>query len=373
MKAKKIVCKIVSGLLIVCYLCCCEQQKKVGEQKKICYVTENEDVISFDDLVKSRERIVLEQQKDSYLSDIQNVFLFDGEFYILDGKRGVVLVFDSVGNYARQVGRKGRGPGELAISSDFVLDRHNGLVKILDSQQSKLFTYSTRGNYVAEKGLSGKYAAFYKFDQDVFLYEREISSFVNYAFGDFTLHDPGDKYLMAYGGTDGKKKFFPINDQRMLDGALRYNRNCFSSFNKGVLFWQLFDNSIYYIAKDKLVEKYAVDFMSRNIPDDIMEQPFHTRLQLMMSPGNYEKYRGLINNVIGHKDLIIFSYQSPSGIIFIAWDIENDSSWRIVDESLDLENIALFKVSNHQFVGVGFSDFTSDLEPQIILTLFEMQ
>ncbi len=350
----------------------CNPDKKTASLKRTCIITEKEKEISFDDLVKTRQRIILEQNKDSYLSEIQNVFLFEGNFYLLDGRRKAVLVFDDNGNYKRQIGRTGRGPGELLFPRDFALDPYARSIKILDSQQNKILAYTTKGDFIDETPLSEKYTAFHQFDQTAYLFEREISTVVNYSYGGFSVIDPDDTFLMAYGNEKGKIKFLPLSEQRMLDGTLRYNRNCFSSYNEGVLFWQFFDNTFYYVEQGKLVTTFAVDFLERNIPDDIMEHPFQKRLQLMMSPENYEKYRGLISNVTGHENLIIFSYQSPSGTIFIAWETEQNNTWRIIDEALNLEDIALFKVSDNRFISIGFSDYTSETEPQLILTLFEM-
>lgn len=372
MKAILNTSKVFPVFLIVGCMLGCAPEKAADKVGKVCLITENEEEISFDELVKTRKQLFLEQRDDSYLSEIQNVFLYDDNFYVLDGKKKAVLVFDLSGNYLRQIGRTGRGPGELLLPRDFAVDQHTGHIKILDSQQNKLMIYSKTGVFIEEKPLSGKYTAFYKLKNGASLYEREISSVVNYSHGVFSLYDPNDKYLMAYDDGNGKEKFIAISEQRMLDGTLRFNRNCFSSFNEGVLFWQFFDNSIYHIENDKLVEKYTIDFLDRNIPADIMEQPFYTRLELLVSPENQDKYRGLISNVTGHKSIILFSYQSPSGTVFIAWDTEKDKKWRIDDESLEIEEPALFKVSDHQFVSIGFSDFSSGLEPEVILTLFEL-
>ena len=365
--------KVFPVFLIVGCLLACVSEKAADNRKQVCFITENEEEISFDNLVKSRKQIILEQRKDSYLSEIQNVLLYNDILYVLDGKQKAVLVFDLAGNYLRQIGRTGRGPGELLFPRDFAVDQEAGTIKILDSQQNKLIIYSKTGAFIEEKPLSGKYTAFYKLKHGASLFEREISSVVNYSSGVFSLYDPKDKYLMAYAESNGKEKFFPISEQRMLDGTLRFNRNCFSSFNEGVLFWQFFDNSIYYIENNKLVTEFSIDFKERNIPADIMEQPFHKRLQLLVTPENHDKYRGLISNVTGHKSIILFSYQSPpTGPVFIAWDTETDTKWRIIDESLEIEEPALFKVSDHQFVSIGFSDFRSGLEPEVILTLFEL-
>lgn len=364
--------KIISLILIVSCLFGCGSNQTADKRKQVCVITENEEEISFDDLVKSRKRISLEQQKDSYLSEIQNVFLYDDKFYVLDGRKKAVLVFDRNGQHIRQIGRTGRGPGELLFPRDFAIDKHSGTIEILDSQQNKVIKYTATGDFIAEKHLGGRYTAFNKLHNGSYLYEREISSVVHYLHGDYTIIDPNDKYLLTYESQDGIKNFFQISDQRMLDGTLRFNRNCFSTFNYGVLFWQFFDNSFYYIENDELVAEFVVDFQGRNIPADIMEQPFYTRLQLLGSPENHEKYRGLISNVVGHKSIILFSYQSSAATVFIAWDTETNMKWRIVDESLEIEEPALFKVSDHQFVSIGFSDFTSGLEPNVILTLYEL-
>lgn len=336
----------------------------------ICKVTGNEPELPLDALITSRKDIILEQGPESFISDVVSIRYFDGEYYLLDGIQQTILVFGKKGDFRRQIGLVGKGPGELTLPQDFAIDTLHRSVNILDSQLRKIFRYSINGNFIEEIQLDGSYAAFHNFDHKNYLWERKVSSVVNYTADGNSLRVAGDNAFMAYGKPGDKQYFFPLSDQQILDGGIRYNRNCFSVFNDGVLFWLLFDNTIYYITENQNVYLYRIDFLDRNIPDHVMELPFQRRIHSLESTNGGSKYRGIIGNVIGINGLIIFSYMSYAGLTFVAWDTESDQNWRLTDSNINRNDVVLFQIAHDKFASI-VTDFSALNEAEVILTVFE--
>lgn len=336
----------------------------------ICKVTETELGLPLDALIASRKDIILEQNPESFISDIMNIKYFDGEYYMLDGIQQTVLVFGENGDFRRQIGAVGKGPGELTLPQDFVIDTLNHSIMILDSQLRKLLRYSTSGSFIEEIDLDGSYAALHDFDHETYLLERIVSSVVNYTADGSSLRFPGDNALMAYGKPGDKHYFFPLTDQQIFDGGIRYNRNCFSVFNDGVLFWQLFDNVIYFITEQQDVYMYLIDFLDKNIPGHVLELPFQRRIQMLETTNGGSKYRGIIGNVVGIKDVIIFSYMSYAGLRFIAWNTDDNQSFRLTDPVIDRNDVVLFQIAPNKFASL-VTDFSDLTEAIVKLTVFE--
>lgn len=362
--------RILLFIIMAVFYVACKQPVTDDLYHLVCTISEDEHELSLDALIKSRNSIILEQGSESFISDIQNIRFFEGEYYILDGIKQTVLVFGENGDFRRQIATVGKGPGELSMPQDFVIDTIHRSVNILDSQLRRIFRYTLKGSFIDEIALDGSYTSFHAFDQDNYLWERVMSTVVNYFEDGNVLKDPDDNASMAYGKPGDKKYFFPFNAQDILDGTIRYNRNCFSVFRDGVLFWKFFDNTIYYITESQDVYKYNIDFLEKNIPEHVMELPFQKRIEILESSNGGTRYRGIIGNVIGINDMIVFSYMSYAGLIFIAWDIENNRCWRLTDPVINRNDLVLFQISHNIFACI-VTDYSDVNEAVVTLHVFQ--
>ncbi len=360
---------LLSAITMIFYVGC---RKAVNDDiyDMVCTVTGSEPALPLDALIKSRQTVRLEQKPESYISDVMSIRHYDGEYYLLDGIQKTILVFGEDGTFRRQIASVGRGPGELTMPQDFVIDTERQSVNILDSQLGRIIRYSTGGSFIEEVPLEGSYIAFHSFDDENFLLERLVNSVVSYTADGNTLRDPGDNAFMAYGKPGSKHTFFPLTQQQIFDGGIRYNRNCFSVYNDGVLFWKFFDNTIYHITEKHDVHKYYIDFLDKTIPDHVMELPLQRRIQELETTNGGKKYCGIIGNVVGVNDVIIFSYMSYTGLTFIAWDTQRNQNWRITDPIINRNDVVLFQLSHDKFASITV-DFADHTEAMVTLTVFE--
>ncbi len=90
------------------------------------------------------EYIPLETSKDCNMANPKKAAFRNMHYYILDFRRGL-YVFDNKGNYLHQIGKIGRGPGELIEINDFDFDE-KGNVLILDYK--RILRYRPDGKYL---------------------------------------------------------------------------------------------------------------------------------------------------------------------------------------------------------------------------------
>ncbi|RJP72413.1 MAG: 6-bladed beta-propeller [Candidatus Abyssobacteria bacterium SURF_17] len=77
-----------------------------------------------------------------------------GNVYLPVGTLGIVFVFDGAGQFVRNFGIKGGGPGKLAFPIDVAVDKH-GHCLVLDHARHCISVYDKDGRYMTEFGGMG--------------------------------------------------------------------------------------------------------------------------------------------------------------------------------------------------------------------------
>lgn len=84
--------------------------------------------------------IPLETDSACLIERISNVSISDSFIFVSDSRR--LLQFDNHGNYLKQIGSIGRGPGEYSNIGDFLIDRDNREVYVLSSRIVLVFDFN---------------------------------------------------------------------------------------------------------------------------------------------------------------------------------------------------------------------------------------
>lgn len=115
---------------------------------------DNDSVNQLANIITQPEIIPLENSRDAAFSGINQIYYYKGHYYIFD-KYGAnsLLVFDSIGNFIRRIGRKGHGPGEFIQLNAFTIQRDT--IFALDANGQKILAYSTDGVYLNDKKTAG--------------------------------------------------------------------------------------------------------------------------------------------------------------------------------------------------------------------------
>ena len=109
---------------------------------------EKKDTLFLSTLFKSVKCIPLETNDNSLLGGMDKVLVYKDVIYVLDNSIAKGLfVFDGKGNFVRQIGKIGNGPGEYSRIYDFTIDTDNNNILILGERGKILFYDILTGQY----------------------------------------------------------------------------------------------------------------------------------------------------------------------------------------------------------------------------------
>ena len=111
------------------------------------------DTLGFCDVFDVVGVVPLETKDECLLGYVSKVEVVDGNYYVLDGQRKAVFVFDGQGTFLRRIGIVGHGHGEYERASDFTVDRDRGRVVILCGPR-EVYMYDLQGRFVGKKDVS---------------------------------------------------------------------------------------------------------------------------------------------------------------------------------------------------------------------------
>ncbi len=356
--------------LIALLLNSCQSDKAGEEAIRICRIDQNTPVKDLGVFAEQVSFIQIQQCQESALRNIRKLSINQEEIFILDTDRKGIFVFDPDGKFLRRIARPGRGPGELLAPKDFAFDKQKNTLEILDWALQEILVFSVHGDYLGSIPLSESYDGFHRYADQEYVFERSLSSFVFYGSDGPALREQAETYFMAYGAPARKKLFFPAPEQRIRDGTIRYNRHCFSTFSEGVLYWQMFDNNIYYLTGDQHEKTFVIDFGRRNIPEDILRMPMIQRLAELNKPYAMERYYGMINDVVGLDQAILFSCLRAGEKQVFFWDLEADEVWQVKHPAFASAELTLFKLNEKQFASLGYTSTEAGEAPVLGLWLF---
>lgn len=189
--------------------------------------------------------IELELTEESIIHSISQVVVFHDYVFVLDNMQSrKVLVFNKTGEFIKQIGFNGRGPGEYLHPWSLSIDKKNQHLAVLDQSQNKLILFDIPTmEFVKEK--------FYSFDAT----KAEFLSDGNIAwYGSQT-----NSYVLI---TDSVMKTLNEFLPRVFNPGITTGssiKNLFSNDSEA-LFYSPFSTDIYEINNDSVAIKYAFKF-----------------------------------------------------------------------------------------------------------------
>ena len=125
-----------------------------GQEGVVLDLTETgTDTLGFCDVFDVVGVVPLETTDECLLGYVSKVEVVDGNYYVLDGQRKAVFVFDGQGTFLRRIGIVGHGHGEYERASDFTVDRDRRRVVILCGPR-EVYMYDLQGRFVGKKDVS---------------------------------------------------------------------------------------------------------------------------------------------------------------------------------------------------------------------------
>lgn len=133
--------------LILVFIVMFSCDNKTLEQKEIP-VTDEIKEINIDEIANNIKEIPLEFSETTMIGTISKVEFTDDFIFVHDFTNARILKFDFDGQFIKQIGVKGEGPGEYKNLSSFAIDENSQSVFV--SSSNKIIKYNFEGVFIKE-------------------------------------------------------------------------------------------------------------------------------------------------------------------------------------------------------------------------------
>jgi hypothetical protein len=192
--------------------------------------------------------IPLESTEESLVGEVDKVIVYDSLIYVLDCKNAKKLfVFNMEGKFIRTIGKVGKGNGEYLVLNDF--DIAEDRIYISSQQNNKMLVFNLNGQHIKDIKFSGYIGMNFKALKDKGFVVKNA--------------DGSNKSAIFY-NIMGKKSKIVTNPE--IDFMRYSNPYAFTEFNNDLYMYFAMNDTIYKIADDYLLPKYAVDLGIKSIP-----------------------------------------------------------------------------------------------------------
>ncbi|OEK06342.1 6-bladed beta-propeller [Roseivirga misakiensis] len=263
--------KIITPLLILCWITSCEDGANIGIEE----VENGSMLISIDagwfeppkDFLGQYDvqYIPLETNSQALIGTIDELKVVDDLVFVLDKNVSKALfIYRSDGSFINKIAASGQGPEELNRINDFTINREEKEILISDLGKRRLYVFNFEGDLLRVERNDLWYTSLEWISNDLFLY------YLSHYSVDENDGDVGP--LVVLGDVDGRasKEYFKI-DSRQANMTI-VERFHLSHNGQEVLFTKKFDENIYSLNKNnELVSVAKVDFGRLGIEKDYRE------------------------------------------------------------------------------------------------------
>lgn len=242
------------GLIIALLVSC--RAHNVEEECLSLTVDLTDKPAAFADVFSKIDIIPLETTDSSLLIGIDKLMLSGNDFYVFDGQRPALYVFDKSGKFIRQIAKKGDGPGEYQLIYDFTLDKQQKQIVLL-SPYGYLQRYDADGNFIDKQVLPVKpnYYSLACLDND------------HYAF--WSCVDESEEGITLVKKATAETLIGYWHNDRILDmGRMKP----FYEHYDSLYFTTAYQNVVYKITKENLTPAYQWDFGEQGISNNRIQK-----------------------------------------------------------------------------------------------------
>ena len=208
------------------------------------------DETEFLKLVTDIRLIPLETPDSALIHFYDKLYIDEHGIYILDDKENTLFMFNPDGTFRSKLCRVGRAPGEYMELDDFKVD-NDGNLFLYDGGMGNLYEYDSCGNFIQKTELvSGELFDWWEENYVVYSGNHEDNSL-------YVLDKKGN-VLQSYLSTEDMPPFYVGSNGGMTQG------------DGNVFFVPPFDYTVYEVAGDTCVPRYAFDFLSANLTSDLL-------------------------------------------------------------------------------------------------------
>ncbi len=143
---------LLTSFSMLLLACCNQKETSSGDliHIDVLQAFENQKSLKLSELVKEVEFVQFEAGPDSYFMNARSFSIGERFIMIADDGESRVLLFDRKGKFIRQIGQRGKGPGEYNNPWQATMDPNEQFILIADGIAQKLIKYNVEGEFIKE-------------------------------------------------------------------------------------------------------------------------------------------------------------------------------------------------------------------------------
>ena len=255
-------------LLAICGNACINEQEK--EIKKQSFFT-----IDFPGILKNRHEgllsgiaqdvnyIKLQTNSNCFIGRIEDAKFTKDYIFIHHNGNKLLAQFDKKGNFIRNIGKLGRGPGEYSLIREFSIDPENRLIYIQPNYTKVMMVFSFDGEY---------HETLTNINAEGFLCWAHDTLFIQF-------HEPilgNEKYVFIEKDSDGdtlqvvKNFYYWDKSKRSYYMTYYWGRNVFYRYDNKLHFKGWYNDTIYTIdSLNNIIPAFFIDLKQYKLPDEL--------------------------------------------------------------------------------------------------------
>ncbi len=216
-------------------------------------------LINTEEFIDQTKFVALETTRESLISAIEKITIYNGRIYILDNVNRSFLIFNEVGKFVKKVGSYGRGPGEFINPINFFINEKKEELLILDDKASKILKFSLTGDFLDEKYIGFRFNDFMMLNDTTYAVNTDTRiNKHNPALQNFKLLTTDTLFNVTARGN--------LYDANAC-GNVTFSRDGLYMGSSGLLYAPTFSNAIYCFQGTNIYPKYIFDVGNMQLPD----------------------------------------------------------------------------------------------------------
>lgn len=307
----------ITYILFFCLLlfsCTTKQDRNIENLNITTIFVENSKNTPLDlsELSLNTHFVKLETNDSCLIKKIQKIYYINNQIIIGDDYS--IYFFGEDGRFKYKVERQGDGPEEYARLSDFDISQDGEIINVLDTRKKQIITYDYNGNFI------------------------DKSKIDSWAIG---MQQLNDSLLILYCGNqvssnnNNKLICFNIFKQKITDSFFNISNNKsnylhvhsssnFTISNNDLLFYELYNDTIYKIFPTSCKPLYYIDFGKYKIPQSLFEDKHNNIVEFQNKLSKRTAAYGITSLISTSKKLLFKYYHDKR--YFFCYDSINKSS-----------------------------------------------
>lgn len=308
------------------------------------------EIINHIDFFENVEYTILETSQNSIIHNIDRLYFFEDEIFILDKKQKTIFVFALDGRYIRKIGRIGRGPEEHMQIGDFSIDEENKEIIASMEIPKMVYRYDLSGNFINSFKVNDCYGAHVSVigHKIVLAGVNEKLKYVIHEYDKFTgvfLKSTFEKCRNSYN--------YPMISG-MKPTLVKSNRSYFN---------QPLDRTVIFLDDEVNKSKYLIDFGKGNLPNCINNELINFDIIGYCFKNNYKT---LINGFRENDTYIFFRFEPISFVLYNKETKDTKVFSQIEDSNI---GVSIYDIFPHDG---SFNGIVSIMEPMRIIFRAEL-